>query len=344
MIEFDTISKRYGTTLVVDNLSLEIARGETLALIGPNGAGKTTLMRVLLGLARPTEGQVRVAGHDVQRDGIAARSQIGYLPQRAVLYANLTVAENLAFLAQIRDVAPERVAETIALLRLEESADRPARTLSGGMLQRLGLAQALLADPPILVLDEPTVSLDPPSVAAFKVLLRDLHAAGKTVLLASHILGDVEELADRVAILDQGRLIALDSMAGLARRCALPERLRIDLEVVTGREAEVARCAGASAAEIYGSTLHIAVQRERKLMVIQALVESGAAIRDFYSQSPSLEAIFARLINHAPTTDPSAEFTLERSEGLRAGDRRLTTDDKGTKARDRWSVVGGWWS
>jgi heme ABC exporter ATP-binding subunit CcmA len=263
MIEFDHVRKRYGATVAVDDLSLGVASGETLALVGPNGAGKTTLIRALLGLVRPTSGTIRVAGHDVQRDGVAARQQIGYLPQRAVLYANLSVAENLAFLAQIRNIAPARIAETIALLGLEEIADRPARALSGGMLQRLGLAQALLADPPILVLDEPTVSLDPPSVAAFKALLRDLHAAGKTVLLASHILGDVQELADRVAIVDRGWLVALDSVAGLAQRCELPEQLWIDLAEVSGDEAELARRAGAAAAELRGPALHIAVPRGR---------------------------------------------------------------------------------
>jgi ABC-type multidrug transport system ATPase subunit len=172
------------------------------------------------------------------------------------------------------------------------------------------------------VLDEPTVSLDPPSVAAFKALLRDLHAAGKTVLLASHILGDVQELADRVAILDHGRLVAVDSVAGLALRCSLPEQLWIDLEVATGREAALARRAGADAAEFHGAALHIAVPRERKLMVLQALVESGAAIRDFHSQPPTLEAIFARLINHVPTDD-----------------RQPTTDMPETEGGDRWSVI-----
>ncbi|HJZ46517.1 MAG TPA: heme ABC exporter ATP-binding protein CcmA [Roseiflexaceae bacterium] len=203
---FEHIYKRYGDTVAVADLSLAVARGETLALIGPNGAGKTTLIRMMLGLVRSTAGKVWVGGHDVRRDEVAVRRQVGYLPQRAILYGNLTVAENLAFLAQIRDLPPARINETMALLQLKEVADRPARVLSGGMLQRLGLAQTLLADPPILVFDEPTVSLDPPSIAVFKVLLGDLHAAGKTVLLASHILGDVQELAGRVAILDHGPL------------------------------------------------------------------------------------------------------------------------------------------
>jgi heme ABC exporter ATP-binding subunit CcmA len=296
MIEFEHITKRYGSVVAVDNLSLEVERGETLALVGPNGAGNTTLIRALLGLLRPTSGTVRVAGYDVQRAGVAARQQIGYLPQRAVLYANLTIAENLAFLAQIRGTPLSRVIETIALMRLEDVADRPARALSGGMLQRLGLAQALLADPPILVLDEPTVSLDPTSVVAFKTLLRELQGKGKTVLLASHILSDVQELADRVAILDRGRLIALDSVVDLAQRSGLPERLWIELAEVSGNEAELARRAGAAAAELRGPALEIAVPRERKLAVLNALVDAGATIRDFHSQAPTLEAIFAQLV------------------------------------------------
>jgi heme ABC exporter ATP-binding subunit CcmA len=300
MIEFEHITKRYRSTSAVDDLSLIVARGETLALVGPNGAGKTTLIRTLLGLVRPTAGVVRVAGHDVEHAGVAARQQIGYLPQRAVLYANLTVAENLSFLVQLRAISPARIDEMIALLRLEGVANRPARELSGGMLQRLGLAQALLSDPPILVLDEPTVSLDPPSITAFKALVRTLQAAGKTIILASHVLSDVQELANRVAILDHGRLIALDSVAGLAARCALPERLWIDLATASGGEAELARRAGATAAEWRGPALEIEVPRERKLDVFHALLNSGTAIRDFHSEAPTLEAIFTQLVGQTP--------------------------------------------
>jgi ABC-type multidrug transport system ATPase subunit len=254
---------------------------------------------VLLGLVRPTAGTVRVGGHDLQRDGVAARRLLGYLPQRAVLYGNLTVRENLVFLAQLRAVAPARIAEVLALVRLEPVADRPARTLSGGMLQRLGLAQALLADPPVLVLDEPTVSLDPQSAAEFKELLRALHAGGTTVLLSSHILGDVQELADRVAILDHGRLVALDSVVGLAQQCALPERLRIQVGAPTGHEADIALRAGASTAELHGATLDVAVPRERKPAVLQALLAAGVVIHDFSNTSPTLEDMFLRLIDQA---------------------------------------------
>lgn len=296
MIEFEHVHKRYGAVVAVADISLTVTKGETLALVGANGAGKTTLMRLLLGLVRPTSGALRVAGHDTQRDGMAARQQIGYMPQRAVLYPNLTVAENLDFLARIRDVPRERVDAVQALLRLQDVARRPARELSGGMLQRLGLAQALLPDPPALVFDEPTVSLDPPSVATFKAVVNDLRAAGKTVLLASHNLADVQALADRIAILDRGLLIALDSIAGLAQRCALPERLGVELTTVSGGEVALAYQAGAQSANLRGRTLEITVALDRKVDVLRALIAGGAAISDFRGEPPALEAIYAQII------------------------------------------------
>jgi Cu-processing system ATP-binding protein len=295
MIEFAQISKRYGPTLAVDEVSLAIPAGELLALVGPNGAGKTTLLRMLLGLIRPSGGAARVGGHDVQRDGLAARRLLGYLPQRAVLYGNLSVAENLAFIAALNELPAGRVAEVIDLAQLGAVADRSARTLSGGMAQRLGLAQALLADPPALVLDEPTTSLDPQSVAGFKALLREQQARGKTILLSSHILGDVQELADRVAILHGGRLIAADSVAGLARRCALPEQIQVDLKTVTGDEVALVTRAGAEA-RVEGHTLQVQVAPARKPAVLQAILSAGLPISDLRSSGPTLEAIFLHLV------------------------------------------------
>ncbi|NJM06259.1 heme ABC exporter ATP-binding protein CcmA [Candidatus Gracilibacteria bacterium] len=298
MITFMQISKRYGTIRAVDDVSLVVQPGELLALVGPNGAGKTTLLRLLLGLIAPSGGTASVAGYDVQHNGAAARRQLGYLPQRAVLYGNLSVAENLAFLAALHALPLQRVADVIALMQLDAVAQRPARTLSGGTAQRLGLAQALLADPPALVLDEPTVSLDPQSVASFKQLLRTLQGRGKTILLSSHILGDVQELADRVAILHAGRLIAIDSIPALAQRCSLPEQIHVVLAAVSGDEPELLARAGAEA-HLDGDTLQVQVPLARKPAVIQALLHAGLPIRDLRSSSPSLEAIFMHLVGQA---------------------------------------------
>lgn len=297
MIEFQQISKRYGATHAVDQLSLSVAAGELVALVGPNGAGKTTLLRMLLGLVRPSGGGAAVGGHDVQRAGLAARRLLGYLPQRAVLYGNLSVAENLAFLAELHALPRGRITEAIALAQLGAVADCPARTLSGGMAQRLGLAQAVLADPPALILDEPTASLDPQSVAGFKALLRELQSRGKTILLSSHILGDVQELADRVAIMHAGRLIAADSVATLARRCALPEQIQVELGAIAGHEAALVAQAGAEV-RIEGTTLRVQVAPERKPAVIQAILGAGLPIRDLRSSGPTLEAIFLHLVGN----------------------------------------------
>ncbi len=295
MIEFSRISKRYGDSAAVSDVSLAVAPGELVALVGPNGAGKTTLLRMLLGLVRPSGGTASVAGHDVQRDGLAARRQLGYLPQRAVLYGNLSVGENLAFLAALHGLPARRVAEVLDLVRLGDTGDRPARALSGGMAQRLGLAQALLADPPALVLDEPTTSLDPHSVASFKALLKELVARGKTILLSSHILGDVQELADRVAILHAGRLIAADSVVGLAQRCALPEQIQVVLGAISGQEVALVERAGAKA-RLEGDTLCVCVTAARKPAVLQTLLGAGLPIRDLRSNGPTLEAIFLHLV------------------------------------------------
>lgn len=298
MIEFQRITKRYGATPAVIDLTLAVEPGELLALVGPNGAGKTTLLRMLLGLIQPSAGSASVAGHDVQRDGLAARRLLGYLPQRPVLYGNLSAAENLAFLAELHRLPAGRVAAALELTRLGDAADRPARALSGGMAQRLGLAQALLADPPALVLDEPTASLDPQSVAGFKALLHELRARGKTILLSSHILGDVQELADRVAILHAGRLIAADSVAGLAQRCALPEQIQVVLGSVSGQEVALVAAAGAEA-HVDGDTLSVRVTPARKPAVLQALLGAGLPIRDLRSSGPTLETIFLHLVAQA---------------------------------------------
>ena len=297
MIEFAHVSKAYRKKLVVNDVSFEVAAGEVLGLTGPNGAGKTTLLRMVLGLVQPTAGTIRANGCDVRGDGRAAREQIGYLPQRVALYRNLSVTENLAFFASLRGLAPERLADVIALLRLEPVAGQQVRTLSGGWLQRVGLAQALLSDPPILILDEPTVSLDPQSVGVLKDLLRELQRRGKTIVLSSHVLSDVEELADRVAILHQGRLAALDSVAELARQYGMAEQLTIDLAEITGQEVPLAHSVGAQGASLAGSTLTIEVAGADKLAIMQRLIGAGVAVRNFHSARPQLEAICIRVLN-----------------------------------------------
>ncbi len=202
----------------VDNLSLRIGAGEVFGLLGPNGSGKSTTIKIILGLLAPTAGECRVFG--VASDRVEARVAVGYLPEAPNFYRFLSGRELVAFYGKICGLSgaslTARVAEMIAWVGLTEAADRRVGTYSKGMLQRIGLAQALVHDPRLVILDEPTAGVDPLGTAAITTLIRQLKAKGKTVLITSHLLSQIEEVCDRVAILDRGRLLVSGTVAELA--------------------------------------------------------------------------------------------------------------------------------
>ena len=210
------VSKCYGRVMALDGLTLDIRVGEVFGLLGPNGSGKTTFMRLLAGYLLPSAGRLTVAGLDVVRDSLAVRRRIGYVPESAPLYPQMRVSEFLAFMARLRGVpersvagAVERVLEQLALGAV---VDKPTRALSRGYRQRAALAQALIHDPDILILDEPTNGLDPRQIIEMRELIRSL-AGRHTVLMSSHILSEVEKTSDRVAVMLDGRLLGVRSMA-----------------------------------------------------------------------------------------------------------------------------------
>lgn len=218
MIRVEGITKRYRTILAVDHLDFHVDAGETFALIGPNGAGKTTTLKILLGLARPDSGRVGIGPRCLPPCDARARQDLGYVPQRIEFAPARSVAQVLGFFAELRglpETAVGRALERVGMTALEH---RLASELSGGYTQRLSLAQALLSDPALLVLDEPTASLDPEATWEFRTLLQQLRREGKTVILSSHLLSEVERVADRVLILNEGRRIALESIAELRER------------------------------------------------------------------------------------------------------------------------------
>jgi len=220
MIEVENLTKRYGRFVALDAISFSARQGEIVGFLGPNGAGKTTTMRILTGYMPPTEGTARVAGCDVVEDSLEMRRHVGYLPETVRLYRDMTVQGYLRFVAQLRGVngARERVAEVLELVGMTERAHSLVRSLSKGMQQRIGLAQAIVHDPEVLILDEPTIGLDPHQVQALRALVRDL-GLSHTVLLSTHILSEAEQICDRVIILDRGRIVAEDT----------PDRLRENL-------------------------------------------------------------------------------------------------------------------
>ena len=208
----EAVSKRYGSFTAVDGLDLSVRQGEVFCLFGPNGSGKTTFLRMLAGYTSPSTGRIVVAGHDVVRDGLAARRKIGYVPESVPLYHHMRVDEFLRFMAELRGVTASAVAAAVERvvqpLGLGEVLHKPIRVLSRGYRQRTALAQALLHEPEVVVLDEPTNGLDPRQIIEMRGLIRSL-AGRHTVLMSSHILSEIEKTADRAGLLLNGRLLGV---------------------------------------------------------------------------------------------------------------------------------------
>ncbi|RMG19285.1 MAG: ABC transporter ATP-binding protein [Planctomycetota bacterium] len=221
VIEVEGLTQRYGSYTAVQDLSFLLGAGEVVGFLGPNGAGKTTTLRVLASALAPSSGTVRVGGHDVLREPVAAREVLGYLPERCPLYPELLVEEALDFIARIRGLDPcarrEARGRVVDLCGLGEVLGRACGDLSKGFRQRVGIACALIHDPPVLLLDEPTSGLDPHQVREVRALVRAL-GEERTVLFSSHVLSDVEATCRRVLVLHQGRLIADDALESLERR------------------------------------------------------------------------------------------------------------------------------
>jgi len=251
MIRLDKVTKQYGAKTAVQELNLDIEAGELFAFLGPNGAGKTTTIKLMVGLLFPTSGTVWVGGHDMQRAGDQARQLLSYVPDQPYLYEKLTGREFLQFIADMyglpRDHARERISQVIDLFHLDEFVDDLTERYSHGMRQRTVFAAALVHEPRVLIVDEPTVGLDPRSVRDLKDLLRQQADQGTTVFLSSHSLDVVEELADRIAIVDHGRLINCGSLETLRQQAAVDGNLEEVFLTLTKEEAESA--AGQAPAE-----------------------------------------------------------------------------------------------
>jgi len=292
MIRLTDVTKRYGAVTAVDRLSFAVEPGETFALIGPNGAGKTTTLKLILGLARPTSGVIAV-GPDggLPPHDAATRRGLGYVPQRVELPAGRTAAEVLGFFASLRGLPAEAVPRALERVGMTDLAGRRASELSGGFAQRLLLAQALLGEPSLLVLDEPTASLDPEATWEFRSLVEGLRRDGKTILLCSHLLAEVERIADRVLILAGGRGVALESLADLRARQASSARLEIEARNVEAAGMALSR-RGIDFIPWGERRVAIEGANGRGVAALEALREAGVEIRSFELTRPTLEEIF----------------------------------------------------
>lgn len=312
MIALETVSKRYGSKTVIHDLSFTVEKGEIVGFLGPNGAGKTTTMRMIAGFTTATSGRVTVAGYDMATQNVEAARQIGYLPERPPLYDTLDVSAYLRFVAKVKGVPrsdmPAELERVTAACRLEAVFRREIYKLSKGYRQRVGLAQALLGKPQVLLLDEPTIGLDPAQIQEAREVIRSF-GEDHAVLLSTHILPEVTLMCRRVAIINHGRLLAIDSPSGLQR--AVEQTNRVTLQVTAPAQAlreELLSVEGVSTVQVDASSgddrmLSVECQVDARQGVEAAIARAVANRWDLHRlerQQPTLENIFLHYVSETP--------------------------------------------
>lgn len=283
-VELKNVSKAFGALHAVRDVSFALGVGEIVALVGHNGAGKTTIIKMMLGLARPTAGTVRMLDDDSSDAG--ARARIGYLPENVSFNPMLSGRETLQFYAALKRAERNQVEKLLDRVGLVKAARQRVRTYSKGMRQRLGLAQALLGKPKVLLLDEPTTGLDPASRRDFYHLLEELRQSGATILLSSHALSELEGRTDHVIIMSKGRKVADGTLDGLRQMARLPTRIRVRLADGGSR-----RDFAGDWRPVNGRTMEIDAAPEQKLALVRSAV--GAAIADLDVRAPTLDELYA---------------------------------------------------
>ena len=318
IIEVEGLTKDYGSVVAVRDVSFSVGRGEVVGFLGPNGAGKSTTLRILAGFLGATSGKVRVGGYDIAQESRSARAALGYMPEAAPLYPELRVREYLEFRARLKRVARSKrrtsVERAIERANLKEVADTTIGHLSKGYRQRVGLADALVADPPLLILDEPTAGLDPNQVREVRTLIKEL-AQDHTVLLSTHILSEVEATCQRALVIDRGRLVAQGSLEELSRG-RRTTTLLVVLRDANGRAAFfLGEQAGVAAVEPTDSValddgyvrLRVSLAEGESPLgagerLLRSLVTAGIDVASLAPEKASLEQVFAEL-----TGDDSSE-------------------------------------
>jgi ABC-2 type transport system ATP-binding protein len=300
MIKVEGLTKDYGARRAIDSLSFEAEQGEILGFLGPNGAGKTTTMRILTGYMPPTSGQATVAGYDVVAESLEVRRRVGYLPETVPLYTDMTVFDYLKFMADLRHLpnAEERADDVLEMVGLEERAEGYIGNLSKGMRQRVGLAQALLHRPEVLILDEPTIGLDPAQVVDVRKMIREV-GKERTVLLSTHILTEAQQICDRVLIINQGHIIAEDTPENLQARLVGAEtallRVRGDSDELAGKIRKIQGIQNVNAKPDGSLEFQFAPGQDVRPEVARIAIKSGYDLLELRQVGMSLEEIFLEL-------------------------------------------------
>jgi ABC-2 type transport system ATP-binding protein len=302
LVHISGLVVRYGKTEAVHGISFDIPKGAIFGFIGPNGAGKTSTIKVLATLIRPTEGTIRVCGHDVRKDADEVRRKIGYMPDFFGVYDDLTAAEYLHFFAAAYHIPaikrPQLIADVLALTDLTEKADAPVDGLSRGMKQRLGIARLLLHDPEFLLLDEPANGLDPRARIEMRELLKELQSLGKTILISSHILHELAQFCTHMGILEQGRVVACGPLRDIYRELALDRAIHVGIAGVQAAWVEkIGTIPGVASVEELPDRLVVRL-REGELSpedLLDAIRATGARVRMFQPDAVDMETAFMKL-------------------------------------------------
>ena len=309
MIEINNLVKRYGDKKAVNGISFTVNDDEVLGFLGPNGAGKTTTMNIITGYLSSTSGTVKVNGHDILEEPELAKKEIGYLPENPPLYTDMTVSEYLDFICDLKGVAKSKrkhmLERIISLVKISDVTDRLIGNLSKGYKQRVGIAQAMVGDPSILILDEPTVGLDPNQIIEIRKLIKSL-SKSHSIIISSHILPEIQEIADRVVIINKGKIAAIDSLTDLSKRLAGQNKLLLTvggpakecsakLLTVSGISAAVPKIVNSKVSQIE-LTLVGENTTEIRSAIFFMMAKENWPILEMRSLDPTLEEVFLNSI------------------------------------------------
>ncbi len=302
MIEVEQLTKRYGTFTAIESVSFSAKSGEIVGLLGPNGAGKTTTMRILTGYMPPSSGSARVAGYDVYQQSLAVREKVGYLPERVPIYPDMTVQNFIGFWADLRGVKNkrQRVQSVLEQFDLTDRRNQLMRSLSKGLRQRVGLAQAIVHNPPVVILDEPTIGIDPQQVIEVRQFVRQLKE-NHTVLFSSHILSEVEQVCDRVVIIHKGRVVAEGTTEMLSQQLQPGMHIFVIIDGATSREVmnwlkSLPHIASVQKRD-KGYLLTSDTDQDIRPFVVQAIAERGLQLLEMRPVEITLENVFLSIIN-----------------------------------------------
>ncbi|PLS17290.1 bacitracin ABC transporter ATP-binding protein [Bacillus sp. M6-12] len=293
IVETKQLTKKFGKSIVVDNVDLKIKKGEIYGFLGPNGAGKTTTIRMLLGLAKPTKGSVEIFGKDLKQEKLPILKKVGSLVEYPSYYGHLTAIENLEAIRRLLDVPKSRIEEVLSIVRLSKDASRPVQGFSLGMKQRLGIAAALLGKPELLILDEPTNGLDPSGILEIRELIKSMPSEnGMTILVSSHLLSEIDQMATQVGIITKGSMIFQDSIETLRKR----SHSKIAIRVNEAEKAWRFLLSKGVQAEIEKSSLLLNGSSDNVVAgVIEDLVMNKFSVYRVEENKKSLEEIFLEL-------------------------------------------------